>query len=71
MRDTAGEVKTNSQAVYAGGTLHMDEIRSDDRVEPIYNGSMPIQDIVWKISRERWTIEMGGEKEIRAGSATL
>ena len=40
----------------------MDEQRQDDRLEPIYNSSVPIQDIALKISRERWTIEMGGER---------
>ena len=33
----------------------MDEQRQDDQLEPIYNNS------VVKTSRERWTIEKGGE----------
>ena len=40
MRDTAGEVRT-----YSCGPFHMDEQRQDDQQEPIYNSSVPIQDI--------------------------
>ena len=32
-------------------------------VEPIYNSSVPIKDLVWMTSLGRWTIETGGEKE--------
>ena len=38
----------------------MDEKRQDDQPEPIYNSSMPIQDVTLKTFRERWTIETGG-----------
>ena len=41
--------------------------------EPIYNGSVPIQDIALKTFRERSTIETGGERGsgiFHAGSAT-
>ena len=40
----------------------MDEQRQDDQQEPIHNISMPIQDVVWKTSWERWTIETGSER---------
>ena len=40
----------------------MDEQRLDDQVEPIYSSSVPIQYVVLKTCRERWTIEMGGER---------
>ena len=40
----------------------MDEQKQDDQLEPIYNNSMPIQDIAWKTSRERWTIETSVER---------
>ena len=40
----------------------MDEQKQDDQQEPIYNSSAPIQDVAWKISREGWTIEVGGER---------
>ena len=40
----------------------MDEQRSDDQLEPIYNSSVPIQDIIWKTSREQWMIETGSER---------
>ena len=62
MWDIAGEVGTNSLAMYSCGPLHMDELRQDDQSEPIYNRSMPIQNVALKTSRERWTIEKGGEK---------
>ena len=31
----------------------------------IYNSSVPIQDVAWMTSRERWTIETGGERVSR------
>ena len=40
----------------------MDEQRQDDQLEPIYNNSVPIQDVDLKTYRERWTTEMGGER---------
>ena len=45
--------------------LHTDEQRQDDQLEPIYNSSVPIQDVAWKTSRERWTIETSGERGSR------
>ena len=57
MRDTAGEVRTNSEVIYSCGPLHMDKQRQDDQLEPIYNSSVPIQDIALKTSREWWMIE--------------
>ena len=39
----------------------MDEHRLDDQLEPIYNSSVPIQDVNLKTSWEQWTIETGGE----------
>ena len=62
MWDTAGEVRTNSWAIYSCGPLHMDEQKQDDQLEPIYNSSVPIQDIALKTSLERWTIETSGER---------
>ena len=41
----------------------MDEQKKDDQVEPLYNSSVPIQNVAWKTRRERWTIETGGERE--------
>ena len=38
----------------------MDEQRQDNQLEPIYNSSVPIQDVALKTSQERWTIETGG-----------
>ena len=43
-------------------TLHMNEKRQDDQQEPIYDSSVQIQDVALKTCRERWTIEMGGER---------
>ena len=34
----------------------MDKQRQDNNLEPIYNSSVPIQDVAWKTSWERWTI---------------
>ena len=62
MRDTAGEVATNSLVTYYCGPVNKDEQRQDDQLEPIYNSSVPIQDVALKIYWERWTIEKGGER---------
>ena len=40
----------------------MDKQRHGDQLEPIYNGSEPIQNEALKTYRERWTIEMGGRR---------
>ena len=40
----------------------MDEQKQDYQQEPIYNSSVPIQDIALKTSREQWKMEMGGER---------
>ena len=42
-----------------------DEQGLDNRLEPIYNSSVVIQDVTWKTYRERWTIETGGERGSR------
>ena len=47
----------------------MDEQRQDDQLKPIYNSSVPIQDIALKTSREQWTILMGEERG--SGSSVL
>ena len=39
--------------------LYMSEQRQDDQLEPIYNSSVPIQDVALKTNRELWTIETG------------
>ena len=57
MQDTAGEVRTNSSAIYSRGPLHMDEQSQNDQIEPIYNSSVLIQDVALKTYREGWTIE--------------
>ena len=35
----------------------MDEQRQDDQLEPIYNSSVPMEDVALMTYRERWTIE--------------
>ena len=40
MRDTAGEVRTNTPVVYSCGSLQMDEQRQDDQLEPTYSSSV-------------------------------
>ena len=44
IRDKTGGVRTNSKAIYSSGHIHMDEQKQDDQLEPIYNGSLPIQE---------------------------
>ena len=38
----------------------MDEQGQDDQLEPIYNSSVPIQNVVLKTNRGLWVIETGG-----------
>ena len=40
----------------------MDVQRQDDHIEPIYNSSVPVQDVTLKTYRERWTLEKGGSR---------
>ena len=62
MWDTAGEVITNSLVIYSSGSFHMDEQRQDDQLEPIYSGSVLIQDVALKICPKQYTIEKGSER---------
>ena len=48
--------------MYSCEPLHMDKQRLDDQLEPIYNGSVLIQDVAWKTRQEQWPIKMGGER---------
>ena len=48
--------------IYCCGPLHMDKQRQDDQLEPIFNSSVPIQNIALKTSQDRWTMETGGER---------
>ena len=48
--------------MYTCGPLHVDEQKLDDQLELIYSSSVPIQDVAWKTTRERWTIEMSGQR---------
>ena len=47
----------------------MNEQKQDDQLEPIYNCSVPIQDVALKTYREQWTIEMDGGR--RSGRSVL
>ena len=58
--DTAREVGMNSKVTYSCGPLHMDEQRQDDLLEPTYNSSVLIQDVVLKTYQEQCTIEKDG-----------
>ena len=42
MRDTAGEVRTNSLATYFYGPLHIGEQRKDNQEEPIHKSFVPM-----------------------------
>ena len=48
--------------MYSCRPLHMDKQSLDDQLEPIYNSSVPIHDVAWRTSWERWTMEMGSER---------
>ena len=63
MRDTTGEVRTNSQATFSNGSLQTDEQALDGQIEHIYNCSVQKQDVVGRTFRKRSPIEANGEKE--------
>ena len=42
--------------------IRLDEQRQDELPEPIYNSSVPIQDVTLKTYRERWMRETGRKK---------
>ena len=46
MRDTAGEVRTNSYAMFSYGPLHTDEQVLEDQLDIIYKSSVQTQDEV-------------------------
>ena len=48
--------------MYSCRSLRMDEQGQDGQLEPIYNSSVPIQNVARKNSRERWTIETGDKR---------
>ena len=48
MRDTVGEVETNSSMTYSCVFHHMNEQRKDDQLETSYNSSVRIQDVALK-----------------------
>ena len=72
MRESTGELRTNSSEIYSCGPLHMDGKRQDDQPEPTYNSSADtgcsVEDWPGAMDdREGWRERI---KEIRAGSAT-
>ena len=69
MRDTAGEVGTNSKVTYSCGPPHIDEQKQDDQLGPIFNSSVPMQEVALKTYRKWWTIYKGGER--RPGKIVL
>ena len=63
MRDTVGEVETNSSVTYSCESLNMDEEKQDNQFEPTYSSSVPMRDVAVKTYRKQWTIGTGGERE--------
>ena len=67
MRDTAGEVRMNSEVMYSCyfcGPLRMDEQRQDDQLEPTYSNCMLRQDVTLRTCWKQWMIEKGGERSL-------
>ena len=48
--------------MYSCGSLHKDEQRQDDQLEPTYSSSVPIQDVALSTSQKQWTIGRGSER---------
>ena len=44
------------------GSLHMDEQKQEDQLEPTYSRSVPIRDVTLKTCRKQLTIGRGGER---------
>ena len=47
----------------------MGKQKQDDQLEPIYNSSVPIQDVALKTYQEQWMMEIGDERG--SGSSML
>ena len=62
MKVTVGEIRTNSKAMYSCGPLHKEEQKQDEQLEPIFNSSVPIQDVALITYQEQWTNETSGER---------
>ena len=62
MRDSAGELGTNSWGMYSSGPLHMDEQRQDDQLEPTYSSSLRVRDVILKTCWKQWTIGRDSER---------
>ena len=55
-------VRTSIDKMKENGFKLMDEQKQNDQLEPTYNSFVPIQDVVLKTYRKRWTIERSDEK---------
>ena len=60
IRNTAGEVGTNSKVTYSCGPPHIDEQRQDNQLEPTYNSAVPIPDVALKTYR-KWRVAGEGQ----------
>ena len=63
MRDTVGDVKTNSYAMFSHGPLHTDEQVLNNQLVFIYNSSVRTQYVIWRTYQKRSTIETNGQRE--------
>ena len=70
MKDTDGEVRTNSIVTFSNGPFHTDVQVLADLQEHIDNSSVRPQDVVAKNCQKEWMIETNGEsvREICASS---
>ena len=48
--------------MYSCGTLHMDEQKQDDQLEPTYSSYVLIRDEALKTCQKQWTIGRSGER---------
>ena len=55
--------------IFSYGPLHTNAEELDNQQEHIYNSSVRIQDIAWKITWKRWTLETNSEGD--SGKSTL
>ena len=62
MRDSAGEVGTNSYVKYSYGPPHMAEQKQDDQLEHTYSSCVRIHGVALKTCQRWWTIGRSGER---------
>ena len=62
MRDSTGEARTSSYAMYSNGPPHMAKQNQDDQLKHTYSSYVRIRDVALRTCQRRWTIGRSGER---------